>query len=233
MADPTPVVAAPIVMPTGWRANPSVARLMSLHFWMGIVAILLAGAKTRAWAQPYSELIDYVLTVLTPGTVVMASIYKSPLDRAKLASVDVAGTGAVTSPPPVALLILFPLLFTFGCGHIPVVPSAPPSAQYEAALVQCLQDEGIPAAPGVGAQVWNILMTPGWTQQQIVAKLEAIGVTIGGKGAQIIVSCSVLSWFEIFPVASGTAPTPAQAAARVYKAKYRKVLKAHDTGAHQ
>lgn len=114
MSDPQPTPPAVPALPSGWRANPVVVRLLSLHFWLGFAAIVVGVLKSNPRLAAYKDALDYLFDALVPGAVVAASIYKPPLDRAKIAHVDNVGYQTpTTSDPPAAppAAALLPLLF--------------------------------------------------------------------------------------------------------------------------
>lgn len=125
MSDPQPTAAPPTppVLPLGWRANPVIVRLTSLHFWLGFAALVVGILKLKPQLAEYKEALDYLFDALVPGSIFAASIYRPPVDQAKIAHVDNVGYQTPTTsdppalPPAVPLLaLLLPLCLTLsGC----------------------------------------------------------------------------------------------------------------------
>lgn len=104
-----------------------------------------------------------------------------------------------------------------------VIPTS--GQQYEKAFVNCLESEGVTDATGVGQKIWNILTQGGFSVNQLEQKIESALILVAGTGGEAVVSCAVLSWFQLNPVSITATPTASQAAARVFQAKHLKALK--------
>lgn len=94
------------------------------------------------------------------------------------------------------------------------------SAAYTAAFENCLQNQGISDATGVGAQIFNILATGGTSASQIEASIEKALVTLSGSTAILVATCAVNAFDAIEPVLANAKPSPSQAAIRLFRARH-------------
>jgi hypothetical protein len=91
---------------------------------------------------------------------------------------------------------------------------------YKAAFTSCVEGKGLSVGGSLGAQIFQILEAGGSSAGTIAQQIEGAAVASGIAGAEAVVGCVVDAWLARNPVAPNVAPTPAQAAARVYQVRH-------------
>lgn len=215
MADP---VVSP---PTGWRANPVLVRLLSVHTLLALLAIAFFICSHIPKLAGVADVLNAIGLLFGATAWQAAQEWLSPQVRSKLAT---HGAKAPTPPNGVsALPIVFLALIVTGLsacgGTLPNAPKPDP-AVYTADFKACLINEGVQQGTPEAVKIFQILDQGGNSATQIEQKIENVALTVTSDVAIICIDCAVIAWNESNPVAAGAKPSPSQAAVRIYLAKH-------------
>lgn len=207
-----------------WPTVVSIAG--ALYTLLSIINGLIQNPVAKSWMGKALDGLSFLSRASAPGTV------KAPLTMSK----PIEPAPARPTTFAVLPLLLLPLLFALAACPPTPPPVGPNNVGadagvsnlqiFDAALAQCEKNENISEATGSeGAQILSILMTGGFTAQQLLQKIEDIGVFASTDEVKILASCAVYAYLQIKAVAPGAKPTPSQAAARLYLARHLHTLK--------
>lgn len=173
------------VMPVGWRANRSLAELLSVHTLLLSLGAVFYGISTLPALATYSDLLKLVAAALGFTAAKAMVSFKTPTEQAKLAAVDRAGMKAVINQA--AVLALFVCLT--GCAGANVwlaceLGKLPQSAQIVipaavAALEQGSQEAALTSLEGIATG-----LAPG----QLECIVQAISADAQKTGRAVIVT---------------------------------------------
>jgi hypothetical protein len=209
------------------------------HTTLGHALITVLGGAAGVIAQVCSSghVTKYAFISAALGAAMAwAMAFKTagkPGEDLALEAADKADIKMPPPPPPPSAAVFLPFIFATialqACAGCPA-PTQPSSSQYTQALTQCLVRDGITDATQLGAKIFAIL-DGGGTQAQMIQQLEALGIPTAGQVLELVAICAVEAWTGFNPIQPNVAPTPAQAAARVFKARHAKTINEHGAGA--
>lgn len=217
---------APIVLPTGWRANTALAQVLSLHTLLWILGAACYYLSTLPSLASLASLFQLGAEAFGFTGAVAAISHQTPVNQAILTQVKQAGLVAV-SPSAVALekvsglvpFLLLPLLFMGACAHLPPLPTPDPG-KYAEAYKACLTNAGVSESFPEGAKIFGILDQGGNSAIEIEQKIEQVLLTVTADVARVCIDCAVTAWDANNSIPAGAKPTFSQTAVRLYHARH-------------